>query len=67
MTFGYGKVICPECYGGEQPFIFFDDRFWLNRVMMKLFSGGEPRSKPLYEDSALDHIAYVEPEIEVVS
>ena len=25
QSFGYGKVICPECYRREQPWIFFED------------------------------------------
>ena len=38
MSFGYGKAICPECYEGEQPFIFLDEDFYLNRVMKNLIS-----------------------------
>ena len=26
MTFGYGKCICPDCYNGENPFIFYEDK-----------------------------------------
>jgi len=25
FIFGYGKAICPDCYQGETPFIFFED------------------------------------------
>jgi len=25
LTFGYGIVICPSCYKGENPFIYFED------------------------------------------
>jgi hypothetical protein len=34
MCFGFGTAICPGCYQGEQPFVFFDDSYWLNRLMM---------------------------------
>jgi len=36
MTFGYGKMICPDCYSGEDQFIIFDNRYWLNRVLHRL-------------------------------
>ena len=38
MTFGYGDMTCPKCYSGEQPFYYFDDTYWLNRLMMRLIS-----------------------------
>jgi len=25
MIFGYGKTICPDCYRGGNPWIFFED------------------------------------------
>jgi len=36
LFFGYGKTICPDCYDGEQSFIFFDGRYWLNRITAHL-------------------------------
>jgi len=36
MFFGYGKTICPDCYDGELPFLFFDGGFWLNRITAQL-------------------------------
>jgi hypothetical protein len=33
MTFGYGQIICPDCYNGEKQFIFFDNTYWLNRIL----------------------------------
>lgn len=36
MTFGYGEMICPDCYRGEQTFLFFDQSFVLNRVLDKM-------------------------------
>ena len=38
MSFGYGKAICPDCYDGEQPFIFLDEDFYLNRMMENIIS-----------------------------
>jgi len=35
-SFGFGRMICPECYEGEQPWFFPDMSYWLNR----LFFGG---------------------------
>jgi len=32
MCFGFGTSICPDCYRGEQPFMFFDNGYWLNRI-----------------------------------
>jgi len=36
MTFGYGKTICPSCYEGEEKFIFFDEGYWLNRLLSRM-------------------------------
>lgn len=33
ITLGYGEMICPNCYKGEQPFIFLDMSFILNRLL----------------------------------
>jgi hypothetical protein len=33
MSFGFGKGICPSCYNGEDVFLFFDQSFWLNRLL----------------------------------
>ena len=35
MSFGFGTTLCPECYNGKQPVIFFDDRYWLNRILSR--------------------------------
>ena len=40
LSFGFGKSICPRCYDGKRSFLFFDDGYWLNRLMSKLFGGG---------------------------
>lgn len=39
LTFGFGKGICPDCYSGEQPFLFFDKSYFLNRVLACLLGG----------------------------
>ena len=33
MRFGYGTTICPDCHEGEQPYIFLDRSYWLNRLI----------------------------------
>jgi len=40
LTFGYGTTICPDCYEGEQPFIFLDEGYWLNRLLSLIRRGG---------------------------
>ena len=67
MSFGYGTAICPDCYNGEQHFLFFDDRFWLNRILMRLLYRGLPRTRPPSSDPALDPTLFAQPEVEVVS
>ena len=66
FTFGYGATVCPDCYRGEQPFVFFDDRFWMNRFLMRFVgqSGGQLES--LDEVSVQDYPTHGEPEIEVL-
>ena len=32
MSFGFGEIICPECYKGEEDFISLDKGYWLNRI-----------------------------------
>lgn len=36
MAFGYGETICPDCYEGEEKFIFFDESYWLNRLLSRM-------------------------------
>lgn len=43
MHFGFGKAICPNCHNGGQSFLFFDDSYWLNRLMSKLVSKNRPK------------------------
>ena len=39
VSFGFGEIICPECYGKHNPapekWLFPDRTFWLNRVAFK--------------------------------
>jgi len=51
MCFGFGGAICPDCYDGEQPFLFFDPSYWLNRVTSRLIN----QSK-LYERRQLEKL-----------
>lgn len=36
MTFGYGTTICLDCYEGEQPLLFLNEGYWLNRLLLRL-------------------------------
>jgi DNA-directed RNA polymerase subunit RPC12/RpoP len=46
MSFGYGEIICPDCYEGERRFITFDDGFWLNRIVAHKLISELHRIKP---------------------
>ena len=35
LSFGFGSIICPDCYKGERSFIFLNDAYWLNHLMLK--------------------------------
>lgn len=39
MTFGFGKSICPDCYKGEDDFLFPDASYVLNRLLLRLGVG----------------------------
>lgn len=49
MTFGFGKSICPDCYRGEESFLFFDQTYWLNRILARIlnFMATPPEPTPL--------------------
>ena len=66
MSFGFGEAICPDCYRGERQFLFFDDSYWLNRIITLLLKLEAPKSKPIYHDPIQIHQAGTQPEIEVV-
>jgi len=36
MSFGYGEVTCPDCYKGEEPFIYPYKNHWLNGILARL-------------------------------
>jgi hypothetical protein len=38
MGFGFGASICPDCYDSEQPFMIFDESYWLNRITSIIFN-----------------------------
>jgi len=33
-SFGYGTCVCPDCYDGEQSFLFLDKTFLLNKLIV---------------------------------
>ena len=50
-SFGYGKTICPDCYKGQNELIYFNDNFFLNRIMNKkkgLYTPPQSRQKILH-------------------
>ena len=67
LTFGYGKVICPDCYDGEFESIFFDDSYLLNRLFMRSLSKKHVFKEELFEDLSLDYPHVGEVEIKVSS
>jgi hypothetical protein len=46
MTFGYGEAICPDCFQGEQQFLFYDQTYWLNRLTAKLINHKQETPEP---------------------
>ena len=52
MFFGFGKAICPNCHSGGRSFLFFDESYWLNRVMAKLFHKSQSGSESLRSSRA---------------
>ena len=36
MSFGFGRSICPRCYGGKSPFLVLNDAYWINRIVRML-------------------------------
>jgi|GEM_PF-6350331 len=65
MCFGFGEAICPDCYDGERQFLFFDNSYWLNRIIDHLINPGARPSKPHSLDPALMHQAPIQAEIEM--
>lgn len=55
MCFGFGEAICPDCYEGEEKFLFFDNRYWLNRIMARVFNQRTPTSEPISPDPTIIH------------
>lgn len=41
MSLGYGEAICPDCYDGQDRFIFLDINFWLNRLVTRIRNRSE--------------------------
>jgi hypothetical protein len=51
MSFGYGEIICPDCYQGENQFIFLDNSYWLNKFLSRM-----KRIKASTDEDELDNI-----------
>ena len=66
MTFGYGEAICPNCYNGEQPFIFLDKSYWLNRIVARFLEHEAPIPEEDITELLLDQ-ASIEHETEILS
>ena len=49
LSFGFGSVICPNCYNGERSFIFLNQAYWLNRLMLKYFTRMKKSLRMEYE------------------
>ena len=62
LTFGYGSVICPDCYNGEGNSLFLDDRFLLNRLLLRSLNKKGTYKEEFLEDLSLDypHVGDVE-------
>ena len=65
MCFGFGEAICPNCYNGEQPFLFFDDSYWLNRITAHLLNQRTPQPEPPSHDPTIIHPTSIPPAIEI--
>ena len=44
-SFGFGEIICPDCYSGEESFVFFDNTYFLNRLL-RIFADRGFRGRP---------------------
>ena len=57
LTFGYGKVICPDCYKGGNSFIFFED------PIMRIFNQKTDERRSRIEE---EHRIHIETSMQVV-
>lgn len=72
MSIGYGDAICPQCYNGEEHFIFFDNSYWLNRLLIKLipnqvYTKRRPSARAIenYDEIYQEHI-FLDEEYKIV-
>ena len=49
LSFGFGSVICPDCYKGERSFISLNQDYWLNRLMLKYLARMKKSLRMKYE------------------
>lgn len=66
MCFGYGEVVCPDCYDNEQPFLLLDDSYWLNRLLMRFRRDNVERTVRVEEEAAIEEVMVDEPLMELV-
>jgi len=64
MSFGYGEAICPDCYRGEEPFIFPDKDYWLNRILARLMEPKTKQPEKDLDDQLLSDQAFIQQEVE---
>jgi len=62
MNFGFGEAICPSCYNGEQPFLFLDDSFFLNRIISLHLRQKSIKSK--IKETDLEYMIFTQPQME---
>ena len=65
MCFGFGEAICPDCYKGEQPFLFFDNSYLLNRITAHLLNQRTTQTDSPSYDPTLIHPTSVPTAIEI--
>jgi predicted DsbA family dithiol-disulfide isomerase len=65
MSFGYGEVICPDCYNGEEQFIFLDKSYWLNRFLAHLLEPKTKQQEKHLNDQPLLEEAFNQSEVEI--
>lgn len=58
FSFGFGECICPDCYAGEERFLFFDKTYWLNRLISKGLKDIQPLRRQTdttsYQETSID-------------
>jgi predicted DsbA family dithiol-disulfide isomerase len=66
MFFGFGEIICPECYNGEQQFIFLEEKYWLNRITARLLNQRSSSATKPKMENAISYQPYEISEIDII-